>query len=77
MHTTLLLKMALQITKKPSPGGEGSLRGGGDEWNRTIDTRIFSPLLYQLSYITAPFVINVGAKVAARGLLCKQAAQKI
>ena len=25
---------------------------GGDEWNRTIDTRIFSPLLYQLSYIT-------------------------
>ncbi len=26
--------------------------GCGDEWNRTIDTRIFSPLLYQLSYIT-------------------------
>jgi hypothetical protein len=24
----------------------------GDEWNRTTDTRIFSPLLYQLSYIT-------------------------
>ena len=32
------------------------LRGGflerGDEWIRTIDTRIFSPMLYQLSYIT-------------------------
>ena len=23
---------------------------GGSEWNRTIDTGIFSPLLYQLSY---------------------------
>ena len=27
--------------------------GCGDEWNRTTDTRIFSPLLYQLSYITS------------------------
>ena len=26
--------------------------GGGDGRNRTADTRIFSPLLYQLSYIT-------------------------
>ena len=25
---------------------------GGDGRNRTADTRIFSPLLYQLSYIT-------------------------
>ena len=25
----------------------------GDDWNRTNDTRIFSPLLYQLSYITS------------------------
>ncbi len=24
----------------------------GDEWIRTTDTRIFSPMLYQLSYIT-------------------------
>jgi hypothetical protein len=24
----------------------------GDSWNRTSDTRIFSPLLYQLSYVT-------------------------
>ena len=25
----------------------------GDEWIRTTDSRIFSPMLYQLSYITA------------------------
>lgn len=25
---------------------------GGDEWTRTTDSRIFSPMLYQLSYIT-------------------------
>ena len=24
----------------------------GDKWTRTIDSRIFSPMLYQLSYIT-------------------------
>ncbi len=24
---------------------------GGQRWNRTIDTRIFSPLLYRLSYL--------------------------
>lgn len=33
----------------------------GDEWIRTTDSRIFSPMLYQLSYITA-FVKSV-AKV--------------
>lgn len=27
-------------------------RAGGDKWTRTIDSRIFSPMLYQLSYIT-------------------------
>jgi|TARA_Y100000592_G_scaffold87504_1_gene142150 hypothetical protein len=27
-------------------------RDGGDEWTRTTDSRIFSPMLYQLSYIT-------------------------
>lgn len=27
-------------------------RAGGDEWIRTTDSRIFSPMLYQLSYIT-------------------------
>ena len=29
---------------------------GGDGRNRTADTRIFSPLLYQLSYITPLFI---------------------
>lgn len=33
----------------------------GDEWIRTTDSRIFSPMLYQLSYITV-FVKSV-AKV--------------
>lgn len=28
---------------------------GGATWNRTRDTRIFSPLLYQLSYGTVVF----------------------
>ena len=27
-----------------------SIKHGGSEWNRTIDTGIFSPLLYRLSY---------------------------
>ena len=31
-------------------------RFGGDGRNRTADTRIFSPLLYQLSYITPLFI---------------------
>ena len=29
---------------------EFSIINGGSEWNRTIDTGIFSPLLYRLSY---------------------------
>lgn len=29
-----------------------SFRACGDEWTRTTDSRIFSPMLYQLSYIT-------------------------
>ncbi len=28
------------------------LKRNGDEWARTTDSRIFSPMLYQLSYIT-------------------------
>ena len=26
-------------------------KNGGQKWNRTTDTGIFSPLLYQLSYL--------------------------
>ena len=29
------------------------LSGSGSTWNRTRDTRIFSPLLYRLSYATS------------------------
>jgi hypothetical protein len=34
------------------------LSGSGDEWIRTTDTRIFSPMLYQLSYITLLFPLR-------------------
>lgn len=30
-----------------------TVENGGQTWNRTRDTRIFSPLLYQLSYLAA------------------------
>lgn len=33
----------------------------GDEWTRTTDSRIFSPMLYQLSYITVS--VKIVAKV--------------
>ena|SRR5690606_35356065 len=46
------VKIETREIKKPSPGGEGLLESG-DEWIRTTDSRIFSPMLYQLSYITA------------------------
>jgi hypothetical protein len=39
---------------------------GGDGGNRTPDTRIFSPLLYQLSYITS-IRPNLRIKVVDRG----------
>ena len=38
------IKLPFKIEKKPYKRGV--------EWNRTTDTRIFSPLLYQLSYDT-------------------------
>ena len=31
---------------------------GGQRWNRTTDTGIFSPLLYQLSYLAFQLVIS-------------------
>ena len=39
-----------QAERKPSKNKEVS---GGQGRNRTNDTRIFSPLLYQLSYLAA------------------------
>jgi hypothetical protein len=38
----------------------------GDGRNRTADTRIFSPLLYRLSYITVQLVPYGTAKVEVR-----------
>ena len=35
---------------------------GGQERDRTADTRIFSPLLYQLSYLANVFGVMVGAQ---------------
>ena len=40
----------LSPKKKPQPSLEGAFKLGGLGRNRTIDTRIFNPLLYQLSY---------------------------
>jgi hypothetical protein len=37
--------------KKNQPRTVGFLNFGGQGQNRTADTRIFSPLLYQLSYL--------------------------
>ena len=34
------------------------IKYGGSRWNRTTDTRIFSPLLYQLSYRAKGAVLN-------------------
>ena len=60
MHAEYLLLCTLVISKKMGQiqikkGKKKALifiRAGGDKWTRTTDSRIFSPMLYQLSYIT-------------------------
>jgi hypothetical protein len=37
--------------RRPKTVANQKLGSGGQGRNRTIDTRIFSPLLYQLSYL--------------------------
>ena len=37
--------------EKPLPLAESTVLDGGQGRNRTTDTRIFNPLLYQLSYL--------------------------
>ena len=32
---------------------------GGQRWNRTTDTRIFSPLLYRLSYLALREILGL------------------
>ena len=47
----LFLFLLFDSTFKFEPQKKGScLLFGGSKWNRTTDTGIFSPLLYQLSY---------------------------
>jgi hypothetical protein len=37
------------------------LKNGAEAQNRTVDTRIFSPLLYRLSYLGSIYVFTVAA----------------
>ena len=58
----IILKTAVEAGKK-AQSNEGiaklalnyyrisNYQGDGQNWNRTSDTRIFSPLLYRLSYL--------------------------
>ena len=39
---------------------------GGIDWNRTSDTRIFSPLLYHLSYDAIPVLFRIGSAKLVR-----------
>jgi integrase len=48
-----ILDTALDIRQPVVEGEPNSLIDGGQGRNRTTDTRIFSPLLYQLSYLAA------------------------
>ena len=50
------------MKKKKSEFSPISIGFGGQERDRTADTRIFSPLLYQLSYLAAPLAEMVGAQ---------------
>lgn len=59
MQTILYFALMIQSALKPGSLEERAKkipnhvdREGGDKWTRTTDSRIFSPMLYQLSYIT-------------------------
>ncbi len=41
------------------------MKGGGETRNRTVDTGIFSPLLYQLSYLAAGLLLISGSDLYA------------
>jgi hypothetical protein len=43
--------MSLLMRHKKAPNNRGFLTDGAQGRNRTTDTRIFNPLLYQLSYL--------------------------
>ena len=40
-------------------------RNGGEGQNRTVDTTIFSRMLYQLSYLAPGGIVRVGGPIAA------------
>ncbi len=44
--------MKTNHSKKNIKKAPTEVEAGGDKWTRTTDSRIFSPMLYQLSYIT-------------------------
>ena len=53
--------------------------GGGETQNRTGDTRIFSPLLYRLSYFAVPMVKprrNLNQRIEI-GSIAKEISRKI
>lgn len=45
-------KMTENLTQKHIKKAMNFFMACGDKWTRTTDSRIFSPMLYQLSYIT-------------------------
>ena len=61
-------------TKKETQSDCVSFIFGGTDGNRTSDTRIFSPLLYQLSYGTSVFV---AAKIRHFSHLARKKLQKL
>jgi hypothetical protein len=44
--------------KPPTPCGIRGFNNGAQRRNRTADTRIFNPLLYQLSYLGNGALLN-------------------
>lgn len=52
-----MLIIAIADNKKPPEEGGWKLKGG-QRGSRTLDTRIFSPLLYQLSYLAVYVVLT-------------------
>ncbi len=54
------IKLIPSSEKKTAPIAGGRLNTGGQGQNRTADTRIFSPLLYQLSYLATTMQMNTG-----------------
>jgi hypothetical protein len=48
-----------KIAQNMTLSDERYQRDGGQRQNRTVDTRIFSPLLYQLSYLAIGVTKNM------------------